>query len=256
MIAFPCTDLDELAAQYSVTRERTDRDRLCEAAIPLVRRVALAVRRRLPQHFGYDDLVGDGCLGLLRAVDRFDPAFGVSFESWAARIVRGAMLNGLRRMDAVPERVRRDARALDAARWIIAQRTGQTPSDGEAAHNAQLTPSKLEAIREADKHGGVISIDAPALGGDHGVAIRERLAAPQRDPATVVADTSVRRIVRNAVTALPGRERAILQAFYVRGATFGEIGRVLGVSKQRVSQLHSRALAGLRAKLSGLAFES
>ena len=237
MIAFPCTNLDALAATYASSRARADRERLCEAALPLVRRIATIVRRRLPRHFAAEDLVGDGCVGLLRAVDRFDPAFGVSFESWAGRIVRGAMLNGLRRMDVIPERVRRDARALDAARWIIAQRTGCAPSDGEAAESARLTGSKLHAIREARP------------------TILDRLAAQQCDPATETSERALRAIVARAVTDLPGRERAILEAFYRRGATFGEIGRVLGVSKQRVSQLHGRAIEQLRVKLEALSLD-
>jgi RNA polymerase sigma factor for flagellar operon FliA len=250
MIAYPCSTLDALAASYAATRSPLIRERLCEAALPLVRRIATIVRKRLPQHFCSDDLIGDGCLGLLRAVDRFDPAFGVTFESWAGRIIRGAMLNGLRRMDAIPERVRRDARALDAARWIVAQRTGSAPSDREAARSASITPAKLAAIREAARH-APLSLDAPGPS-EAAVRISERLVSPQRDPGTIVADATLRRIVGEAVTALPGRERVIVQAFYGRGVTFGEIGRTLGVSKQRVSQLHSRAITCLRAALAGL----
>jgi RNA polymerase sigma factor for flagellar operon FliA len=250
MIAYPCSSLDALAALYAQTRSAAVRERLCEEALPLVRRIATVVRRRLPQHFGADDLIGDGCLGLLRAVDRFDPAFGVTFESWAGRIIRGAMLNGLRRMDAVPERVRRDARALDTARWFEAQRTGRAPSDGEAASCASITPAKLAAIREAARH-APLSLDGPACG-DAGGTISERLVSGQRDPGAIVAEAALRRIVSEAVTMLPGRERVIVQAFYGRGVTFGEIGQTLGVSKQRVSQLHSRAISCLRAALAGL----
>ncbi|MBV8222974.1 MAG: sigma-70 family RNA polymerase sigma factor, partial [Candidatus Eremiobacteraeota bacterium] len=185
--------------------------------------------------------------------DRFDPAFGVSFEAWANRIVRGAMLNGLRRMDVIPERVRRDARALDAARWIIAQRTGRAPTEGEAALTARLSGSKLHAIREARKH-AALSIDCPAAG-QSGPTILDRLAAQQRDPATETSERALRSIVAQAMIDLPGRERAIVEAFYRGGATFGEIGRVLGVSKQRVSQLHGRALGVLRAKLAALSLD-
>lgn len=254
MIAFACSDLDSLAAAYSMSRRAADRARLCEAAIPLVRRAAQALQRRLPRHFGMEDLVGDGCIGLLRAIDRFDPSFGLSFESWANRIIRGAMLNGLRRMDLIPERVRRDARVLDEARWVVAQRTGASPCDGDAARIAELTASKMAAIYAANKHAGTLSLDGPVPGAERGT-LGERLIAQQRDPCAQVAETSVRVIVGGAVASLPGRQRAILEAFYVRGASFGEIGRTLGVSKQRVSQLHCRALTDLRAKLAHLSPE-
>jgi len=254
MIAFAFSRLDELAATYATSRTPADRARLCEAALPLVRRVAFIVHRRLPHYFGYDDLVGDGCVGLMRAIDRFDPAFGVTFASWAVRIVRGAMLNGLRRMDLIPERVRRDARVLDAARWIIAQRIGAAPRDDDAARVADLTDAKLAAIRAARKHAGTLSLDGPIPGVERG-SLSERLISPQRDPGALVAEATTRAIVGSAVASLPGRQRAILEAFYVRGASFGEIGRTLGVSKQRVSQLHCRAIADLRAKLSHLSPE-
>lgn len=251
MIAFPCTALDEMATTFAASRSHADRDRLCEAALPLVRRIAMMVRRRLPQHFSYDDLIGDGCLGLLRAVDRFDPSFGVSFESWAARIVRGSMLNGLRRMDAVPERVRRDARALDHARWIVAQRTGASPSERDAAQTACLSSSKLDAIRQANRL-ATLSIDRPPAG-DFGAPISERLVAGQCDPAAEASERAFRAMIVAAITALPRRERAIVEAFYRGGATFGDIGKRLGVSKQRVSQLHGRAIHVLRMKLAALA---
>jgi len=254
MIAFACSQLDELAAAYATSRSPVDRERLCEAALPLVRRVAFAVHRRLPLHMGCEDLVGDGCIGLLRAVDRFDPAFGIAFESWAMRIVRGAMLNGLRRMDVIPERVRRDARVLDEARWIVAQRTGASPCDADAARVAELTDAKLTAIYAASRHAGTLSIDGPLPGCGRGT-LSERLRSRQRDPGSLVVEASMRVIIGGAVASLPGRQRAILEAFYVRGATFGEIGRTLGVSKQRVSQLHCRAIADLRQKLAHLAPE-
>ena len=116
----PERNLERLAIAYAKTRDGMLREQLCEAALPLVRRLATMVLRRLPVHFSADDLIGDGCVGLLRAIDRFNPAFEVTFETWASRIVRGSMLNGLRRMDAVPERIRRDARVLDSARWRLA----------------------------------------------------------------------------------------------------------------------------------------
>ncbi|HLW36859.1 MAG TPA: sigma-70 family RNA polymerase sigma factor, partial [Candidatus Eremiobacteraceae bacterium] len=104
--------LEQVASDFVASRSTHDRERLCEAALPLVRRLAANVLRRLPAHFTTDDLIGDGCVGLLRAIDRYNPVHGISFEVWASRIVRGAMLNGLRRMDIIPERVRRDARNL------------------------------------------------------------------------------------------------------------------------------------------------
>jgi RNA polymerase sigma factor FliA len=241
--------LEDAARAFVRTRSQSDRERLCELSLPLVRRLASSVLRRLPQHFTDDDLIGDGCVGLLRAVDRYDPQRGLSFERWAARIVRGAMLNGLRRMDVVPERVRRDARNLDLARWRIAQTAGYAPSDAVAARGAGLTPRKLDAVLLALRRAVPISLDAPAQHASY--SGRETLGDCVKDatgdPAKAVSDTAVRAVVAQAVTALPARERTIIAWFYTGETTFRAIGGRLGISKQRVSQIHATALASLRA---------
>ncbi len=242
-------DLEELAAQYAKSRTDETRDRLCEAALPLVRRLAGSVLRRLPAHFNSDDLVGDGCLGLLRAIDRFDPRQGATFETWATRLVRGSMLNGLRRMDVIPERVRRDARNLESARWRMAQDCGVAPSDREAAIGAGLDGQRLEAVRLALMRASTISLDAPAKLRFGDTLAIERIACDRTDPAASAADALLRDAILGAVARLSARERRIIAWFYAGNVNFREIGTRLGISKQRVSQLHCRAMSGLRSAL-------
>src|SRR5215472_10144601 len=176
------TALQSLAVNYSRTRIVTDRDALCEAALPLVRKIAGCVLRRLPAYFAIDDLIGDGSIGLLRAIDRFDPSQGATFEHWAGRIVRGAIFNGLRRMDFIPERVRRDARTLEATRLRIAQRHGASPTDVEAAASAGLDAKKLDAIRLALRRSAPHSLDMPAPNTDDSAPLRDKLRANTGDP--------------------------------------------------------------------------
>jgi RNA polymerase sigma factor for flagellar operon FliA len=241
--------IEDLARAFAASRTPQDRERLCEAALPMVRRLATAVLRRLPAHFVADDLVGDGCLGLLRAVDRFDPSHGIAFEIWAARIVRGAMLNGLRRMDVIPERVRRDARNLDQARWQLAQHGGESPSDAAAAAGAGLSERKLNAVLLALRRAVPLSLDAPVGISEQGAALGERIESETADPAQIVAQRSVDAVLARAVTTLSARERLIIASFYAGETTFRAIGGRLGISKQRVSQIHGRAIASLRAML-------
>ena len=244
-------NLEETARMFALTRCAHARERLCQLALPLVRRLASSVLRRLPSHFTDDDLIGDGCVGLLRAIDRFDPQHGMSFESWAARIVRGAMLNGLRRMDTVPERVRRDARNLDRARWRIAQAQGRAPTDAGAAIGAGLSRKKLNAVLLALRRAVPVSLDAPiSQSPDHVVTLRDKLAADTLDPGACVSQQAMRSAVAQAVTKLPARERVIIAAFYTGRTTFRAIGGRLGISKQRVSQIHGHALTNLRNMLS------
>jgi len=248
MIA-PATGLQGLAVRFARSRSVIDRDALCEAALPLVRRIAGCVLRRLPVYFTIDDLVGDGSVGLLRAVDRYDPSQGATFEHWAGRIVRGAIFNGLRRMDFVPERVRRDARTLEAARWRLALRSGSSPSDADVARNAGLDDRQLSAVRLALRRSAQQSIDAPPPNADDAQPLRERLASGSADPLETVERLDLCQAVARAVSALPARERLIVAAFYAGNVSLRQIGDKLGVSKQRVSQLHGRALGGLKAAL-------
>jgi RNA polymerase sigma factor for flagellar operon FliA len=244
-------DLEEAARMFALTRSPRTREQVCELALPLVRRLATGVLRRLPAHFTDDDLIGDGCVGLLRAIDRYDPERGMSFESWAARIVRGAMLNGLRRMDTVPERVRRDARNLDRARWKIAQADGSAPTDAAAAAGACLSRKKLHAVLLALRRAIPISLDAPIpqLYGNV-VTLADKLQSDGADPAQAVSSRTVRAVVAQAVNKLGPRERMIIATFYTGETTFRAIGGRLGISKQRVSQIHGHALVSIRNILS------
>ncbi|HLJ84897.1 MAG TPA: sigma-70 family RNA polymerase sigma factor [Candidatus Eremiobacteraceae bacterium] len=241
--------LEEHARAYAASRNQSDRSLACEAALPMVRRIASGVLRRLPSYFVSDDLIGDGCVGLLRALDSFDPAYGVSFDAWASRIIRGAMFNGLRRMDAIPERTRRDARMLDAARWNLAQTKGAAPDDHAAAAGAGLNAEKLGAVQLALLRATPVSLDAAMPGSQCGTTVGERVAAATDDPADVAARRDIERAVGAAVKALSPREQVIIGAAYAGLSTFREIGGRLGISKQRVSQIHSRTLTGLRSAL-------
>ena len=241
--------IQDLAVAFARSRSAADRTALCEATLPLVRKIAGCVLRRLPAYFTIDDLIGDGSVGLLRAVDRFDPALGATFEHWAGRIVRGAIFNGLRRMDFVPERVRRDARTLEASRWCIAQRSGVSPSDSEAAEFAGLDDRQLLAVRLALRRSAPHSIDVPAPNTDDTQPLRDKLRSTAADPALTIESLALRQAVGRAVSALPARERLIVASFYAGNVSLRQIGDKLGISKQRVSQLHGRALVGLRAAL-------
>lgn len=238
-----------LALDFARTRSAEGRVALCEAALPLVRRIAGCVLRRLPSYFHIDDLIGDGSVGLLRAVDRYDPALGATFEHWAGRIVRGAIFNGLRRMDFVPERVRRDARTLESTRWSIAQHRGFSPSDLEAARSAGLDAKQLMAIRLALRRSAPHSLDIPAPNTDDTQPLRDKLRANGTDPADAFERIALRQAVGRAVSKLPARERLIVASFYAGNVSLRQIGDSLGISKQRVSQLHGRALVGLRTAL-------
>jgi RNA polymerase sigma factor for flagellar operon FliA len=206
--------------------------------LPLVKQIARRIVRMVPGS-DLDDLVGDGSVGLIRAVDAYDPVYGIPLEQYARRIIAGAMLNGIRRLDPVSERVRRTVRLGEAERYALAQETGTMPLLGEIERRMPaLRRARTEAYR-----GTPLSLDAPFPGG-------ERLEPdPAGDPQTVFAARAERERIRTAIEALPARQRQIVIAHYFRERSLRSLGQPLGVSSQRVSQLHLIAVKRLRRAL-------
>lgn len=215
----------------------TREERLREL-FPLVKKIARRIQRMVP---GSDlgDLVGDGCVGLIRAVDTFDPSRGPALERYASRIVAGAMLNGARRLDPVSERVRRELREAERERFEIASETGSMPSQHEME---KRRPALRRAVVHAYRY-TPLSLDVALPAG-------ERLGAHSGgDPAAIAAHAGERRALQAALHTLPARQQRVLALHYFDGQSLHQIGRALSVSAQRVSQLHQAALKNLRKAL-------
>ncbi len=215
-----------------------DREEQIRALLPLVRRIA----RRIARVVGgsdVDDLIGDGSIGLIRAVDSFDPRHGVTLEQYARRVVAGAMLNGIRRLDPVSERVRRTLRDADRERYALATQRGILPSIAEME---QRVPALKRARTEAHR-GTPVSIDAPLPNSE-----RIELAA-DHDPLAVTVERAERARLRIALDVLPARERSVIDAHYFAERSLRTLSREMDVSPQRVSQLHLMAIARLRVEL-------
>lgn len=203
--------------------------------LPLVRQIARRVAS-LARMSDLDDLIGDGSIGLIRAVDRYDPSRGASLEQYARRLISCAMLNGLRRRDPVSERVRRTLRGAEERRYALAQERGTLPSLGELERNDPA----LRRARVAAYTRVPLSLDAPSPAG------RSALVDRTAEPGERIASRARTRDIREAVALLPERQRRVLALHYDRELSLRAIGRVLDVSPQRVSQLHLLAIAHLR----------
>ncbi len=210
-----------------------------EAAIrrmlPLVRTIARRVQRMVPSA-DLDDLIGDGCVGLMRAIDAFDPSRGPTLEQYASKVIAGTVLNGVRRMDPVSERARREVRHAESERCRIAIERGELPSNAEME---QRRPAFARARLVAHR-GSALSLDSPLPEG-------ERISPSfEDDPARIVAESTEREAVTQALQCLPERRRMLLELHYRDGLSMRDIGKRLSISAQRASQLHLAALASLR----------
>ncbi len=205
---------------------------------PLVRFLAKRLVRTMPA-VDLGDLIGDGCIGLIRAVDAYDPSRGIPLRYYARKMIVGAMLNGLRKMDPVSERARRAIRLADAKRHAIAQEQGTLPS---LCAMAGSTPGLAAALRCAHI-GQPLSLDGHLSREETGLLDR------RSDPADIAARKLLSDELREAIALLPERQRNVVELHYYREVPLAAIGAKLNVSPQRASQLHLAALKKIRRRL-------
>ncbi|MBP7146481.1 MAG: FliA/WhiG family RNA polymerase sigma factor [Acidobacteria bacterium] len=218
------------------------RERLLLGHSALVRYLAHRIGCRLAGGVDFDDLVGDGLLGLIEAVDRFDPSHNVQFKTYAESRIRGAILDGVRARDWAPRTLRRAARKLEAAISAVERRTRQTATDEEIAQELQLSIEELQALYVQAR-----GIRIGQLPGNEEEG--RDPADPGANPLDCVQERERQHLLAEEIESLPERERLVLSLYYERGLTLKEIGAALEVTESRVCQIHTRAIARLRARI-------
>lgn len=223
-----------------------EREQLVQRFTPLVKRIAYHLLARLPASVELDDLLQNGMIGLLDAISRFEDGLGAQFETYATQRIRGAMLDGLRENDSLPRHLRRDMRRIEAAVAELEQRLGRAPGEAElAAHLDMPLPEYQRVLQEARGH-QLFYFEDFAADGEEGFL--ERHAGDESaNPALVFEDKSFRQDLIQAIGELPEREQLVMALYYEQELNLKEIGEVLGVTESRVSQLHTQAVARLRA---------
>lgn len=243
----------EAESLWRAWRERGDsrsRDRLVLAYAPMVKYLASRKARELPAHCELDDLVSCGLVAVVEAVDRFDPAKGATFEQYAWTRVAGSIVDELRRQDRVSRSSRSLARSIDRTqeRWLVQK--GRPASEKELAAELKIEVSELrERTGELDR-ANLVSLNAPA-GDEQTGEIGETIgAAPgPGDPDRALLNREKTSVFREAIQTLSEREREVLTLVYVGGMQGAEIGRRLGVTESRVSQILASARTKLRTEL-------
>jgi len=204
--------------------------------------------RRLPSSVELDDMVGAGFVGLLNALERFDPERGTRFESYAALRIRGAILDELRSLDWVPRSVRDQLAQLNSATRDLEQELGRTPSDVEVARRLEVSPLDVSALRH--KAQASLLVSESDLGPD---GARPSCPTGPPDPQEALGRQEVRERLLEAIGALPDKAGTVLRLYYFEELNLREIGLILGVSESRVCQLRSQAEGTLRSRLKSAA---
>ena len=246
-------DLQSTVLYYLAEPGPARREAVVRAAVPLVR--SILGKLTLPDHplATRDDLEGAGLLGLLQALDSYDPARGALFVTHAYHRVRGALLDYLRSIDVVSADRRQKIGEAQRAADTLAQLLGEEPSDQDVADYLGLPLDEYHRLlTEAQARFALSDGHAPSGSeGDEG-SVLDRVADPDAQIAfETVDDASTLDLLRGLIGALPERERTILALHYYEGLTLRQIGEVLGVSDARVSQIMGRTLLKLQKTLRG-----
>lgn len=228
---------------WHASQEATARDWLVVHYASLVKFVAGRLAAGLPKSVDTGDLVSAGVFGLMNAIDKFDPANGAKFETYAIPRIRGAILDGLRALDWVPRSVRSRSRSVQDAIAQLEHQLGRTPTDEEIAAELKITVEELEKWLSDIAAGSVGPLDHVAM--DNTAAE----ANAQIQPGRAMEEGELRDAMRAEISKLPEREQAILILYYEDGLTLSEIGDALGVTESRISQIHTKAVLQLRSRL-------
>jgi len=229
------------------------RDLLLERHLPLVRFVARGLWNKIRKRMELDDLVSAGTVGLVHAVETFEPERGLAFSTFATPRIRGAILDHLRKWDHVPRSVRRKQRALRDAREELTHRIGREPTRLEVAEELDLD---LETVCqwESDASDAVrVALDAPLPGEGKQVTSGEVLPGENGEQyEDGITQREEIEVLKEAMATLSERERTILSLYYYEGLKMREIGDVLGITESRVSQIRSGILRTLRGRIGHL----
>jgi RNA polymerase sigma factor for flagellar operon FliA len=227
-----------------------DCEPLLQRFAPLVTRLARQLVAKLPSCVELDDIVQAGMIGLMDAARRFKEGQGAQFETFATQRVRGAMLDELRQNDWAPRTVRRTQRALDNALHALEQRLGRAPCEREVAAELGLELAEYREMLVEARSGQVISYDESEEN-DEGEVVARHSADASDEPPSRYEDRRLREALVAAIERLPERERQLMGLYYEQDLNFREIAAVLGVTESRICQMHTQAVARLRAGVNG-----
>lgn len=232
--------------EYARSTSEDSRESLIMNHLPQVRWIASSICERLPSDVMHEDLVSAGILGLIAAVDNYDPAHNTTLRTYAEYRIRGAILDSLRGLDGVPPHRRKQSRQIQAAILAAEQRLGRTPLEDEIASQLGLS---LEDYREA-----LLSVRGVTLGTLESIekdrSLLHYLAGDEESPGSLLERAELQKLLADAIRRMSAVERKVIHLYFMEELTLSEIGKVLSLHTSRISQLKSQAILRLRAYVS------
>ncbi len=245
-------DEKELWQKYKSNCDQAAKKKLILRYIPLVKHITGKVIVNLPDKFTFEDLVNYGVLGLIDAIDRFDPSRGIKFSTYAVPRIKGAIYDELRNLDWVPTQVRRKSKQFSRAVRKLENQLGRPPADEEIREELGLEEEEFKQLLQEVNIPENISLEkfiSPQAGDD--LQLKDMIQdSSEGEPDNVLAYNQMKRVLGTAIDKLPEKEKMVVSLYYYEDLTLQEIGEVLDLTTARISQLHTKAIFRLRGHLS------
>jgi RNA polymerase sigma factor FliA len=213
--------------------------------LPLVRPIAMSIRAKIPVHVETEDLILDGICGLVEAAKRYDVTRNIPFAVYAKHRIRGAILDGLRRLDPASRDLRAKAKRIEAATRDLGNRLGRTPTTAEVAAETGIAVHHWSQFSAS----GTAIGTAPDRTGNSAGGAADLMVDEASDTDAIIVGEELRQALIAAMKALPRRDRQVVMLYHWRCVTMREIGRLFHINESRVSQIHKRALERMAAAL-------
>jgi RNA polymerase sigma factor for flagellar operon FliA len=229
-----------------------ERDQLIIRYAPWVKFIALRMASKLPAHVQAEDLISAGILGLIDALDKFNPSREVQFKTYAQIRIQGAIKDELRALDWASRSMRQKVKRLEHAYTTLEQEFGRPPSSEEVADSLGVGMDEFEEMLDDVKGTSLVSLEELGQGPaseDKSNLLEALLTREDQDPLEILNLQDLKKALSHAISELPEKERLVLSLYYFEELTMKEVGKVLNLTESRISQLHTQTVLRLRSKL-------
>jgi len=227
------------------------REKIVLEHTPLIRYIVNRIAVRLPSHIDLDDLHNTGVIGLMDAIEKYDPDKNCKFKTYAEFRIKGAILDQLRSLDWVPRSIRQKSRRLEQACAEVEQRLGRSATHIEIAESLGIPVEELHLLLDQVRGISMVNLDELRSGGDSEIAAYGDIFedVKSENPFTSLKSRELRQVVADCIASIPEKERLVISLYYYEDLNMKEIGNILGITESRVCQIHTKAVSRLRAKL-------
>lgn len=235
----------DLWQEYKNNSSKNAKNALIEKYVELVKIISGRMYSTYGSNVDYDDLVGYGIFGLIDAIEKFDITKNIKFETYAQIRIRGSIVDQLRSLDWIPRSVRQKSKIVETACQKLESKLGRNAYDFEIANEIGVSVKEFQDLLLQISNLNIISLEEKLIEGNTSSFVSSESSLPEN----IICDKEIVETLKMSIDELPEREKAIIAFYYYDELTYKEIGKILGVSESRISQLHSKAISRLKPKL-------